>query len=182
MASDRLRCQFTISRDNQRHGLAEVFSGLFECRALRVGSGQLLDEGNEAAFRHMYEDGGQLHLALPSRRGDDSSATRAHFIIAWSKTAGKTGRFFLRKYRFAAFAAMPNSPETTREFKTANTEKPPNHFPSAPDLNRYLVDLGGENEVVFRKAADRVSPEDDFHLAIPFEMKVGVMSFFVMNF
>ena len=49
---------------------------------------------------------------------------------------------------------------------------------SAPHLNRHLVDLGGQDEVVFGEAADGVGPQDDPDLAIAFEMEVGVMPFF----
>jgi hypothetical protein len=49
---------------------------------------------------------------------------------------------------------------------------------SVPELNGELVDLGGEDEIVFRQAADRMGPQDDLEVTVSFEIEVGVMSFF----
>jgi hypothetical protein len=40
----------------------------------------------------------------------------------------------------------------------------------APQLDRDLVDLGGEDEVVLGEAADRVGPELDRDVAVAFEV------------
>ena len=46
-----------------------------------------------------------------------------------------------------------------------------------PQLNRHLVDLGRQDEIILGQSVDGMGPKGDGHIAVTFQMEVGVVSF-----